>query len=171
MEQRSDAPKSSARLAVYAGTFDPITNGHRDIVERALKIFDEVIFAVAESPSKNPIFSAPERVHLAQKSLADLGPRITVESFGGLLVDFVRAKRGTTIVRGLRAVSDYEFESQMAMVNRELANEIETVFLMTSKRSSFISSNIVRQIAMVRGDISSMVPPAVQEALKQRFAA
>lgn len=158
------------KRAVYAGTFDPITNGHRDVVERALKIFDEVIFAVAESPSKNTLFSSSERVKLAEASLQDLGSRIKVESFHGLLVDFVKSKNGSVIVRGLRAVSDYEYESQMAVINRELASEIETVFLMTSKRSSFISSSIVRQVAMVKGDISNMVPPAVNEALKLKFS-
>jgi len=158
------------RIAIYAGTFDPITNGHRDVVERALKIFDKVLFGIAESTSKNPSFSIPERVALAKAVFAENSDRVEVESFSGLLVDFVKKKEANVIVRGLRAVSDYEYESQMAILNRELAPEIETVFIMTSKRSSFISSSIVRQVASVGGDVSSMVPAQVNEALIARFS-
>jgi len=156
-------------VAVYAGTFDPMTNGHRDIVERALKVFDKVVFAVAESSSKSPLFSPAERVSLAQECLSDLEDKIEVCSFRGLLVEFVKKQNATIIVRGLRAVSDYEYESQMAVINRELAADIETVFLMTSKRSSFISSSIVKQVASVGGDISGLVPGPVNLALKSKF--
>jgi pantetheine-phosphate adenylyltransferase len=156
-------------IAVYAGTFDPITNGHRDVVERAVKIFGKVFFAVAESPSKNPLFTVGEREELAKLSLADLGGAVEVVSFSGLLVDLARKIGASVIVRGLRAVSDYEYESQMAVINRQLDPEIETVFLMTSKSSSFISSSIVRQVAMVNGDVSSMVPEPVNKALIHRF--
>ena len=156
-------------IAVYAGTFDPLTNGHKDIVERASTIFDKVIVGIAASTSKSPLFTLEERVELARKSLTELGEQVLVRPFPGLLVEFVRENKSNVIIRGLRAVSDYEYESQMAVINRELAPEIETVFLMTSKRSSFISSSIVRQIAAVGGDISSMVPTAVQEALQKRF--
>jgi pantetheine-phosphate adenylyltransferase len=156
-------------VAVYAGTFDPMTNGHRDIVERAIKVFDKVIFAVAESSSKSPLFSASERVELAKECLSDLGDLIEVKSFRGLLVEFVKNLNAHVIIRGLRAVSDYEYESQMAVINRELNADIETVFLMTSKRSSFISSSIVKQVASVGGEISGLVPAPVATALKRKF--
>ena len=156
-------------VAVYAGTFDPMTNGHRDIMERAIKVFDKVIFAVAESSSKSPLFPASERVELAKECLADLGSNIEVKSFKGLLVEFVKSVNASIIIRGLRAVSDYEYESQMAVINRELAADIETVFLMTSKRSSFISSSIVKQVASVGGDITGLVPGPVAAALKRKF--
>ena len=155
--------------AVYAGTFDPITNGHRDIIERALTIFDPLTVAVAESTTKDTVFTPAERKELIRGAIGDLSGNIVVESFEGLLVDYVRAKGARAIVRGLRAVSDYEYESQMAMINRELANEIETVFIMTSRRSSFISSSIVRQIARLRGDVSTLVPPNVAQALKDKY--
>lgn len=157
------------KLAVYAGTFDPITNGHRDIVERALKIFGRVIVAVVAAPTKNTLFSCEERIDLAKQAFADLGERVTVEAFPGLLVDFVRARNARVIVRGLRAVSDYEYEAQMAVINRQLNEEIETVFLMTSKHSSFVSSSIVRQVAGAGGDVSSMVPAVVSKRLQERF--
>ena len=156
-------------LAVYAGTFDPLTNGHKDIVERATKVFSKVIVGVATSSSKNPLFSAEERIELAKQSLVDLNDFVEVESFSGLLVEFVKKKKANVIIRGLRAVSDYEYESQMAVINRELAPDIETVFLMTSKRSSFISSSIVRQVAAVGGDISGMVPEPVAKALGMKY--
>jgi len=156
-------------IAVYAGTFDPLTNGHRDIVERALKVFSKVVVGIASSSSKNPLFSVEERMNLARESLADLKDSITVESFGGLLVEFVKKKNSHIIIRGLRAVSDYEYESQMAVINRELSPDIETVFLMTSKRSSFISSSIVRQVAAVGGNISGLVPEPVAKALKAKY--
>ena len=156
-------------VAVYAGSFDPMTNGHRDIVERAIKVFDKVIFAVAQSSSKSPLFPVAERVELAKECLSDLGSTVEVVSFRGLLVEFVKSVNATVIIRGLRAVSDYEYESQMAVINRELAADIETVFLMTSKRSSFISSSIVKQVASVGGDISGLVPPSVTAALKRKF--
>lgn len=165
----SGGPKKE-RIAVYAGTFDPITNGHRDVIERALNIFDKVIFAIAESPSKNTTFSLSERVELAVGSLRDLGKRVAVESFRGLLVEFVKSRGSDVILRGLRAVSDYEYESQLAVINRELDPDIETVFMMTSKKSSFISSSIVRQVAMVGGDVSNMVPETVVLALKSKYA-
>jgi pantetheine-phosphate adenylyltransferase len=160
---------SKEKIAVYAGTFDPLTNGHKDIVERATKVFDKVVFAIAESPSKSPLFSVSERIDLAKSSLAELGPAVTVESFGGLLVEFVKKKNASVIIRGLRAVSDYEYEAQMAVINRELAADIETVFLMTSKRSSFISSSIVKQVALAGGDISGLVPEPIYQALKGKF--
>lgn len=166
------APKREDReelIAVYAGTFDPMTNGHRDIMERAIKVFDKVIFAVAESSSKSPLFLASERVELAKECLSDLGSNIEVLSFKGLLVEFVKGLNASVIIRGLRAVSDYEYESQMAVINRELAADIETVFLMTSKRSSFISSSIVKQVASVGGDITGLVPEPVAAALKRKF--
>ena len=155
--------------AVYAGTFDPITNGHRDIIERALKIFDPLIVAVAESTTKDTLFDVSQRRELILGAIEGLNGNISVQSFKGLLVDFVKTKGARAIVRGLRAVSDYEYESQMAMINRELADEIETVFIMTSRRSSFISASIVRQIARLGGDVSSLVPPNVLEPIKEIY--
>jgi len=157
--------------AVYAGTFDPITNGHLDIIERAAGIFEKLHVAVVEQPNKKTMFSADDRVTLVKASLADLDPkiaaRISVKSFGGLLVDYVKKLGSTVVIRGLRAVSDYEYEAQMAIINRHLDDNIETVFLMTSDRCSFISSSIVREIARYGGDISGLVPKLVAERLAQ----
>ena len=159
-----------SRSAVYAGTFDPLTNGHLEIAERALGLFERVIIAVAEKSSKTLLFSAAERVALIQEAVRPLGERVTVESFDGLLVTFVRSRGAGVIVRGLRAVSDYEYEQQMAIINRQLAEEIETVFFMTSKRSSFISASIVRQIAMHGGDVSALVPSHIADRLRSVYA-
>lgn len=162
--------KGGQRIAVYAGTFDPITNGHRDIVERAITVFDRVYMAVAESSAKNPLFSADERKTMITAALADLGDRVIVDSFNTLLVDYVRSVGAKVIIRGLRAVSDYEYEAQMAMINRHLAEEIETVFLMTSDHCSFINSSIVRQVAKFGGDVSALVPKNVAEVLRRKFS-
>lgn len=158
-----------SKIAVYAGTFDPVTNGHTDIIERAVKVFDRLVVAVAESTPKTTLFSANERKELILEAMPELLDRIEVRTFKGLLVDFVREIGATVIVRGLRAVSDYEYEAQMAIINRQLAPTTETVFLMTSRRSSFISSSVVRQIAEHNGDLSSLVPPNVAAKLKDKF--
>lgn len=155
----------SLKKAVYAGTFDPITNGHRDIVVRALGVFDIVYVAVAASTSKEVIFSAEERVSLCEGAVEDIGGRVRVESFDGLLVDYVHEVGSSVIIRGIRAVTDYEYEAQLAVTNRHLAPDIETVFLMTSDHTSFISSSIVRQVARFGGDVTQMVPPNVARRL------
>ncbi len=161
--------KSADQVAVYAGTFDPITFGHRDIAIRAAQIFDTVIVAVAESSPKRALFSVDERVQLVREALAGATGNFRVEGFSGLLVDFVRQLKGRVIIRGLRAVSDYEYEAQMALMNRHLAHDIETVFLMTAEKYSFVNASIVRQVAQVRGDVSGLVPENVVAALAKKF--
>lgn len=158
------------KSAVYAGTFDPITFGHCDIAERALTLFDRVHVAVAENSAKGPLFTVKERLEMIREALAPLGDRIVVASFSSLLVEFVQSVGAQVIVRGLRAVSDYEYEAQMALINRTLASSIETVFLMTSDHCSFISASIVRDVAKYKGDVSSLVPKNVEDRLKQKFS-
>lgn len=154
---------------LYPGTFDPITNGHRDLVERAAKLFDQVILAIAENSKKNPSFSLSERVELAQIVLGHL-PNVTVIGFDTLLTDFAKKHQAQVILRGLRAVSDFEYEFQLASMNRRLVPEIETMFLTPSEQFSFISSNIVREIASLGGDVSQFVHPKVVSALNKRFS-
>jgi pantetheine-phosphate adenylyltransferase len=155
-------------IAVYPGTFDPVTNGHIDLVERSLRIFDEVIIAVAENPKKAPLFSLPERVAMFKAVASDFR-NITIEGFDGLLVDYVRTKKAVAIIRGLRAVSDFEYEMQMALMNRRLDNNIETVFMMPNQEYSFITSTIVKEAASYGGDVSSLAPGVVVEKLKEKF--
>lgn len=155
-------------VAVYPGTFDPVTNGHLDLVERSLTIFDQVIIAVAENPKKAPLFSLTERLSLFRAVTAKFN-NIVIEGFDGLLVDYVKKKKAVAIIRGLRAVSDFEYEMQMALMNRRLDNTIETVFLMPSEEYSFITSTIVREAASYGGDVSSLVPTVVVEELKRKF--
>ena len=158
-----------SKHAIYAGTFDPITNGHRDIVLRALKVFDQLTIAVANAPAKALLFEADDRVKLVKGALADVEGRVTVEKFDGLLVDYVRKKGAKVIIRGLRAVSDYEYEAQMAIMNGQLSPELETVFLMTSAHCSFISSSVVKEVARHGGAIGAFVPENVARELKSRF--
>jgi pantetheine-phosphate adenylyltransferase len=155
-------------IAVYPGTFDPVTNGHLDLVERSLRIFDEVIVAIAKNPKKEPLFSLEERVALF-KEVTKRFRRVTIEGFDGLLVDYVKKKKASGIVRGLRAVSDFEYEMQMALMNRRLDHTIETVFLMPNEEYSFITSTIVREAASYGGDVSSLVPRAVVGKLQKKF--
>jgi pantetheine-phosphate adenylyltransferase len=157
------------RRVVYPGTFDPITNGHIDLVERACRLFDNVIVAVAVSSRKNPLFNLEQRVDLARTTLAHL-PNVEVCGFDILLVDFVRQKQAQAVLRGLRAVSDFEYEFQLANMNRALAPNMESVFLTPAEHLSYISSSIVREIAMLGGDVSKFVPPPVEVALHQKFA-
>lgn len=156
--------------AVYAGTFDPITNGHHDIIVRAAGIVETLHVGIVEQPNKKTLFDAKERVRLVRESVRELSPdiasRVHVESFGGLLMDYVKQLGCRVVIRGLRAVTDYEYEAQMAVINRHLQADVETVFLMTSDHCSFISSSIVREIARYGGDISGLVPKAVAERLK-----
>jgi pantetheine-phosphate adenylyltransferase len=157
------------RIALYPGSFDPITNGHLDVMQRAATMFDRVIIAVAHDTEKQPAFSVPERVALIRASVRGM-PRVSVEDFKGLLVKYARRKRVTAIVRGLRAVSDFEFEFQLALMNRKLEPRIETIFLMPKDEYTFISSRLVREIAELGGDVSDFVPPAVKQALQKKSA-
>lgn len=147
-------------VAVYPGTFDPITNGHSDLVERASGLFDKVIIAIAENPSKTPLFDLEHRVAMAEKVLVQYN-NIEICGFGELLVDFVHKKKANVILRGLRVVSDFEYEMQLASMNRHLATDIETLFLTPSEKSSFISSSLVKEIALHGGDVSEFVHQSV----------
>ena len=155
-------------IAVYPGTFDPITNGHSDLVVRASRLFGKVIVAIAVNPGKNPAFELAERVKLSQEVLKGL-ENVEVCAFDTLLVDFVRARGADVILRGLRAVSDFEYEFQLAGMNRRLAPTVETLFLTPAEQFAFISSGLVREIAALGGDVSEFVHPAVQAALRRRF--
>ena len=155
------------RVAVYPGSFDPITRGHEDLIRRALTFADRVIVAVAVNVAKQPLFTLEQRVALIQKAAVD--PRVEVRSFDGLLAAFVRAAGATLIVRGLRAVSDFEYEFQMALMNRNLAPGVETVFLVPAFDLTYLSSSLVREVARFGGDVSQLVHPAVDQALKQKF--
>ncbi len=155
-------------IAVYPGTFDPITLGHVDIVSRASPLFDTVILAVAASTSKNTVFSIDERVELSKGVLKHIS-NVEVQKFGGLMVDFAREKKASVVLRGLRAVSDFEYEFQLAGMNRKLMPEVDTIFMPTSERYTYISSSLVREIAVYGGDVSDFVDPKVCEALKSRF--
>ena len=158
------------KIAVYPGSFDPITNGHLDVIERAAHMFDRVIVAVAHNPEKSPMFSPEERVELARAASRKL-KNVDVEEFEGLLVKYARERGATVLVRGLRAVADFEFEFQMALMNRRLDGTVETIFLMPKDEYTFISSRLVKEIAGLGGDVSAFVPSDVQRALAKRRAA
>jgi pantetheine-phosphate adenylyltransferase len=153
--------------AVYPGTFDPITSGHTDIVERAARLFDRVILAVAANPPKRPIFDLEQRLMMAREALAGL-PNVEIRGFDTLLVDFVRQQGAQVILRGLRAVSDFEYEIQLAGMNRRLAPEVETLFLTPSERYAFVSSSLMREIAALGGDVGGCVPDGVRLALLEK---
>ena len=155
-------------LAIYPGTFDPITNGHLDLIERGLRIFDRIIVAVAEGSYKKTLFTVPERLEMMREALAKK-PNVTVDSFPGLLVEYVKSQKGAVVLRGLRAITDFEYEFQMAMMNRRLDPEIETVFLMTGMRWVFLSSSILKEAAMHGGNIEGMVPELVYKKLRERY--
>lgn len=154
--------------AVYPGSFDPMTNGHLDVVERAAALFDRVIVAIAHQSDKHPLFSPQERVEMARVAVKGLR-NVEVDDFQTLLVDYVRARKAQVIVRGLRAVSDFEFEFQMALMNRTLASDVETIFMMPKDSYSYLSSRIIKQIASLGGDISPFVPGHVKEALRAKL--
>ncbi len=156
--------------AVYPGTFDPLTRGHEDIVRRAAGVFSEVIVAVAENTSKRSFFSLDERVAMAAEVLADC-PNVHVMAFSGLLMQFVREQGAAVVVRGLRAVSDFEYEFQLAGMNRKLYPEVETLFLTPAEQYMFISASLVREIALLGGDVSQFVPPLVEAELKRKIGA
>ena len=156
--------------ALYPGTFDPITNGHQDLIRRAASIFQRVVVAIAANPSKTPLFSLEERVELARAVVSDI-PGVEVMGYSGLTVKFAEEHGLGVMVRGLRAVSDFEFEFQLATMSRQIAGQVETVFLTPTEQFSFISSSMVREIALLGGEVSRFVHPVVEEALKQRAAA
>ena len=156
------------KIAVYPGSFDPITFGHLDIINRGLKIFDEVIIAVAENPVKKALFSIEERVELIRKVL-DGNTRATVDTFGGLLINYVQAKEATVIIRGLRAVSDFEYEFQIAQMNRGISQDVETLFMMTSVPFSYLSSSIVKEVSSLNGPVNGLVPTIVKKALDAKY--
>lgn len=159
---------AKSRIAIYPGTFDPITNGHLDLVRRALSLFDRLIVAVGHNPEKNPLFSIDERLSMARESLREFD-NITVESFSGLLAEFAGTRGVAAIVRGLRVVSDFEFEFQMALMNRRLAPDIETVYLMPNEKYTYLSSTLIKDVARYGGDISRFVPDVVAQVLHQKF--
>jgi pantetheine-phosphate adenylyltransferase len=156
------------RTVIYPGSFDPLTNGHLDLIQRASRLFDRVIVAIASNETKNPLFSKEERVALVQSSLPDL-PNVSVDAFEGLLVEYASRAGGQAIIRGLRAVSDFEFEFQLALMNRNLNERIETIFMMPKDTYTFLSSRIVKEICRLGGDIKGFVPPKVNDALIQKL--
>ena len=154
--------------AIFPGSFDPITNGHLDVIERALKLFDELIVAVGTSPIKNPLFTPQERVEMMKEILAG-GPRVTVESFDGLMVEYAKKKNADVILRGMRSLTDFHYEFRLAMTNRAVAG-IETVFIMTSAEYGFTSSTLIREVASLGGDVSNLLPKLVNDKLVKRFS-
>ncbi|HLR75117.1 MAG TPA: pantetheine-phosphate adenylyltransferase [Virgibacillus sp.] len=156
------------RLAICPGSFDPITNGHLDIIQRGADIFDHVIVALFNNQMKQPLFSVDERVDLIKEAVKDL-PNVTVDSSEGLLIDYAREKEAHVILRGLRAVSDFEYEMQITSMNRKLDENIETFFMMTNNQYSFLSSSIVKEVAKYKASVSGLVPPIVEEALREKY--
>jgi pantetheine-phosphate adenylyltransferase len=156
------------RTVIYPGTFDPITNGHLDLITRATVLFARVIVAVAKNEDKHPLFSHEERINLVKEAIKNL-PQVEVAGFDGLLVDFVRKKRGQAVLRGLRAVSDFEFEFQLALMNRKLDPNFETIFMMPNEEYTFLSSRMVKEIAKLGGNISQFVPQHVSVALRKKL--
>jgi pantetheine-phosphate adenylyltransferase len=157
------------RRAIYPGSFDPVTNGHLDVIERARKLFDEVIVAVAHNEEKQALFSLEERLELLKASIGNID-NVRITQFDGLLVEFAAAQQASAVIRGLRAVSDFEFEFQMALMNRKLEANVETIFLMPKEEYTYLSSRIIKEIARLGGDVSSFVPPGVAKALAKKFA-
>src|SRR5438477_11346984 len=157
------------RTAIYPGSFDPLTNGHLDVIERAAKLFDRVIVAIAINESKNPFFTLAERRELVSRSIEPM-KNVEADTFTGLLVDYVEQRSGQAIVRGLRAVSDFEFEFQLALMNRKLNERVETIFMMPKDTYTFLSSRIVKEIARLGGDVSAFVPSPVRVALLKKLA-
>jgi pantetheine-phosphate adenylyltransferase len=157
------------KTVLYPGTFDPITKGHMDLVKRACRLFDTVIIAIAESPSKKPMFGLEERVNLVREIFKG-NTQVQVEGFNGLLAHFAQEKRALAVLRGIRAVSDFEFEFQLANMNRHLDPELESIFLTPSEKYSYISSSLVREVASLGGDITAFVDPIVQSALEKKFS-
>jgi pantetheine-phosphate adenylyltransferase len=160
---------TSKSIAVYPGTFDPITNGHLDILVRALRLFETVIVTIAPNERKKPLFTVDERIQFIQGAMPTAGARLQFESFDGLLVEFCRTHGATVIVRGLRALADFEYEFQFAHMNRRLAPNVDTVFFMTDERNHYVSSSLVKEVASLGGDVTGLVPAAVVTALAAKY--
>ena len=156
-------------IAVYPGTFDPITNGHLDILERAMRLFGKVIVTVASNVRKQPLFTAEERIRFIRDAMPNAGKRLEFEQFDGLLVDFCRSRGANVIVRGLRALADFEYEFQFAHMNRRLAPGVDSVFLMTDERNHYVSSSLVKEVASLGGDVTGLVPQPVVDALAAKY--
>ncbi len=163
--------KKDAKRGIYPGTFDPVTYGHIDLIQRALGIFDEVIVAVAPlgATGKKTLFSVQERIRLLKQATKSMGSRVLVEDFDGLVVDYARKKNAHTMIRGVRMISDFEYEFQMALTNRKLAADIETIFLMPHESYAYLSSRLVKEVAILKGDIRSFVPGFVLDAIKKKY--
>ncbi|MBM9510878.1 pantetheine-phosphate adenylyltransferase [Desulfogranum marinum] len=161
---------SSSTVAVYPGTFDPITNGHIDIIKRGLQLFDKIIITIAVNSQKQPLFSLEERTLLIEQSFKDMDGRIAVDYTDGLIVDYAMQQNAATIIRGLRAISDFDYEFQLALMNRRLQRKVETVFLMTGFRWIYISSTSIKDAAKCQGNITGLVPEHVEKALKEKFS-
>ena len=159
--------RTGKAVAVYPGSFDPITNGHLDIIERGLKVFDEVVIAILRNPEKDPLFTVEERVAIIQETYRRQ-PRVKVDTFSGLLVDYAVKVKATVIVRGLRAISDFEFEFQMALMNRRLNPKIETVFMMPAESYSYLSSRLVKEVFALGAPVRDLVPPAAHRRLQEK---
>ncbi|MEW5768392.1 MAG: pantetheine-phosphate adenylyltransferase [bacterium] len=163
------APNPKRSIAVYPGSFDPLTYGHLDIIERALAIFSPLIVAVVDNPNKRPFFSVSERVAMLEEIGGNYPGQVVIKEFSGLLVDFLRREQAAFIIRGLRAVSDFEHEFMMAIMNRKLAPEIDTIFLMTNEEHFYLSSSSVKEVAKLGGDLKGLVPPVVEQKLKEKY--
>jgi pantetheine-phosphate adenylyltransferase len=157
------------KKVIYPGTFDPVTYGHIDIVKRAVDLFDKVVITVAINPTKQPLFTTEERVSMLKESLKEFESKVDIDSFDGLLVEHAKQVGAQAIIRGLRQISDFEFEFQMALMNRKLSGDITTIFLMPHERYTYLNSTVIRNLASLHADVSSFVPPNVQEALKKKF--
>jgi pantetheine-phosphate adenylyltransferase len=158
------------RIAIYPGSFDPLTNGHVDIITRGARLFDRIVVAILRNIEKSPLFSVQERVEIVQQAFAD-HPEVEVDTFEGLLVDYARHRNASAIVRGLRAISDFEYEMQMALMNRRLVGDVETVFMMPAEAYSYVSSRLVKEVFALGGNISGLVPPVVEQRLRQKQGA
>jgi pantetheine-phosphate adenylyltransferase len=164
----ADVPSAMNTIkAIYPGTFDPMTNGHLDLIARGAKIFDHLVVAVLENSQKSPLFSVPERCAMLTAAVKHM-PNVSVQSFDGLLVDFVRSQQAQAILRGIRAISDYEYELQMALMNRRLAPDLETVFMMPAEKFSYVSSRLVKEIFRLGGSVDGLVPEMVLDKMKER---
>ncbi len=161
----------TSRIAIYPGSFDPVTNGHLDILRRSLAMFDEVVVALANNPRKKPLFSYEQRRQFIEAATVDVRDKVRCDQFTGLLVDYCRSRGARCIVRGLRALADFEYEFQFAHMNRRLAPEVDTVFFMTDESNHYVSSSLVKEVASFGGDVSGLVPEAVKEALDRAYAA
>jgi len=166
---RNQSTSCPERVAVYPGSFDPITNGHVDIIQRGARLFDRIIVAILVNPDKQPLFSREERLEMAREVFAS-EPKVEVDAFEGLLIDFARHRRASVIVRGLRAVSDFEYEFQMALMNRRLAADIETVFMMPAEAYTYTSSRLIREVFALGGPITGLVPELVETRMQRKHA-